>query len=271
MYQNKFVTAVKVEGKVLRESGDAVFLPFGSEYSVLLKNLNPVRVLVAVSIDGTDATGEGKLVLQPDSEIELERFIRDGNLSSGNRFKFIERTKAIEAHRGVKSDDGVVRVEYWTEKVAPPVQALPVQYFYYPAPSYPYHHWAYPYYYGDVWCSSSGGQTNGGSTPFTQSAQAQGSSLMATNCASTLSPLRSNGAGITVPGSESLQKFVDASSFSTFPQSEVIVMYLRGEVGETPVKRPVTVSAKPKCSTCGKKNKPTNRFCAACGTALTLI
>jgi len=43
MYKEQMVAAVKVGGKVLRENGETVVLPFGSEYSVYLKNLNTVR------------------------------------------------------------------------------------------------------------------------------------------------------------------------------------------------------------------------------------
>ena len=100
VFQDKIVTAIKVGGKVLRENGDTVTLPFGGEYSILVKNLNSVRTQVTISVDGTDAAG--KLVIGPNSSMELERFIRNGNLATGNRFKFIERTAEVEAHRGIK-------------------------------------------------------------------------------------------------------------------------------------------------------------------------
>jgi len=40
MYESKLAAAIKVDGKVLREFKDTVHIPFGSEYTVLLKNLN---------------------------------------------------------------------------------------------------------------------------------------------------------------------------------------------------------------------------------------
>src|SRR5579864_7262156 len=98
-HKRNFVIAIKVGGKVLRESGSEVELPFGSEYSLLMKNLDTVRVQAKVEIDGDDVSGW--LVLQPNSSLELERFIRNGNLERGNRFKFIERTEAVEAGRGI--------------------------------------------------------------------------------------------------------------------------------------------------------------------------
>ena len=58
VYQDKFVVSVKVNGKVLREHDkDHVYLPFGSEYSILLKNLESRKALVTINIDGKNALG----------------------------------------------------------------------------------------------------------------------------------------------------------------------------------------------------------------------
>ncbi len=105
MHQTGFVACIKVNGKILRESNDTVSLPFGSSYSILIKNLNSVRSQVKVSIDGTDATDGTHLVIPANGEVELERFIRNANLTSGNKLKFIERTEGIESHRGIKAED----------------------------------------------------------------------------------------------------------------------------------------------------------------------
>jgi hypothetical protein len=80
-----------------------------------------------------------------------------------------------------------------------------------------------------------------------------------------------NTAGITVPGSESSQHFYSASGFPLESNSHVIILQLRGEVGGVAVEVPVTVERKPECSTCGKTNRPTNKFCDQCGTALRII
>ncbi len=113
MYANKFVAAIKVGGKVLREHGDTVYLPFGSEYSILLKNLSTARAQVKITIDGTDVLNGDSLVVNP-GDLELERFLKE--MDRGNRFKFIERTKAVEDHKGVGAEDGLVRIEYQFEK-----------------------------------------------------------------------------------------------------------------------------------------------------------
>jgi hypothetical protein len=54
MYDSKFVVAIKAGGKILKENKDLVLLPFGSEFSVLVKNLNSRRAKFTLHIDGTD-------------------------------------------------------------------------------------------------------------------------------------------------------------------------------------------------------------------------
>lgn len=263
MYNNKFVATVKADGKVLRELGDTVFIPFGSEYSLYLKNLNTVRALVKVTIDGEDIGAD--LVVRPNGEMDVERFVKD--LNKGNRFKFIERTSSIEQHRGVGSTDGLVRIEFSFEKpYVPPV--------YTPRPS--------------PWISASGFNINGALRSVDYS---KGETMKATAALATDLYCATNGigtssfechlgaatmdsfsdVGITVPGSVSDQKFQTVSSFPVEAQSHVIVLQLKGESGYNKVTEPVTVKTKPKCVTCGKVNKATSKFCSNCGTSLELV
>lgn len=139
MYDSKMAVAVKAKGRVLRENKDQVYLPFGEEYTLTFKNLNSVRALVKVWIDGVDATdGTSGLIVPPNESVDLERFIKEGNLGAGNRFKFIERTGAISQHRGNKIDDGLIRVEFEFERQKPAYIPSPVYMPSYPTwPSYP--------------------------------------------------------------------------------------------------------------------------------------
>ncbi len=118
MYNQKLAAAIKVNGKVLREFKDTVHIPFGSEYTVLLKNLNTTRAVVNVFIDGNDMV-PGGIVLNAGQEVDLERSVKNGNLTEGNRFKFIERTGAVEQHRGIGIEDGLVRIEFQFEQLRP--------------------------------------------------------------------------------------------------------------------------------------------------------
>lgn len=271
MYNNKFVATVKAGGKVLREVGDTVYLPFGCEYSILLKNLNTVRAEVRISIDDEDVLGGNSLVVNPNSDIELERFLKD--LDKGNRFKFIERTASVEQHRGVGAADGILRIEWQFERPQP---------VYTPRPS--------------PWIVASGGiggssfNVNGmlRSVDYSAGENTRALASYATNSTlqdmgitasatsahagmATMDWAPANDVGITVPGSMSSQKFATVASFPLEAQKHVIVLQLKGETKDNKVTAPVTVKAKPKCVTCGKVNKATAKFCSNCGTALEIV
>lgn len=277
MHSQNTVVAIKVNGKVLRETGDTVQLPFSSEFSIYCRNLNSVRSQVSISIDGKDVTDGIPLIIEPNSSMELERFVRNGNFTSGNRFRFIERTNSIEQHRGIGVEDGIIRIEAWKELVQSIVPVPNFQYYDYwvPRPWYPI-----PY-----WMSNGTGYTSGGSTSVcnnlrgTLTSSAFNAGSFGSNSLGGSSPaadmalcnFAQSDTGITVPGSESTQQFHHAAKFALEAQSTVIVMRLRGGVGNRAIVAPVTVDIKPKCTTCGRLNRATNKFCANCGTALVLI
>jgi hypothetical protein len=260
MYHNKLVATIKSNGKVLREFKDTVYIPYSSEYSILLKNLNTLKAIVNVFIDGENVVSGG-LVLYAGQEIELERSIKNNNLQSGNKFKFIEMTSNIEKHRGVKLEDGIIRVEYQFEKVYP--TNPPLHWNMTGNPQYPR--------MGDVWsdsvpCGDWVGQLNGNIT-YTASNMAVGSASASISNLSVSSA--ANEAGITVAGSKSEQKFNTVSSFTLDATKHNIVLKLLGETEENKlVTKSVTVSHKPKCNTCGKQNKAKSKFCSECGTSL---
>jgi hypothetical protein len=101
VYNNKFVVVVKAKGKILREQGDIVYVPFGTEYTIMLKNLNTKRAVATVTVDGSNVTSGYKLIVEPGETFELEGFMRGQSVS--HKFKFIEKTKRIQKHRGNKS------------------------------------------------------------------------------------------------------------------------------------------------------------------------
>lgn len=272
MYNNKLVASIRANGKILREFKDTVYLPFGSEYSVLLKNLNTVKALVNVYIDG-DNVVPGGLVLNAGQEIDLERAIRNGNLSEGNKFKFIERTGNIEQHRGVKLEDGLIRVEYQFEKVYPKNPPL----IWTTTPAQPY--------YGDPTNTllRSGGivydsyQHQGvACADYSVSSCVNnmqvGATLSASAATITASAAPQTETGITVPGSKSEQKFVTVSNFTCEPEKHNIILKLLGETEDNKaIREPITVKKKLKCVTCGRQNKVAAKFCSECGTALEIF
>ena len=301
MYKSSFVASLKVGGKILRENQGVVSLPFGSEYDILLKNLNNRRAMVKVAVDGQDATEGTRLILPANGSLTLERFIKNGNLKAGNKFRFIERTSQIEEHRGIKEDDGLVRVEFWAEKEVIDAPVVRKHYYdqYHPVRRYCWDSpWYDPYYptYPIIWCNSSlsGGQSNsisgasGGiqsSCNNVQSAQggnlgqaqnSPGSGILRSMSASTqgfdMSEASANDAGITVAGSRSDQEFQSSYGFATESNSHVIVLQLKGvNVNNQPVAVPVTVDQKLVCDTCGRSTKGFHQYCPNCGTNLHTI
>lgn len=269
-YKKNFVVAIKVNGKVLRESGEEVQLPFGSEYSVLLKNLNAVRAMAQISIDGKEA---GPFyILEPNSSVEIERFNVSGNQKQGNKFKFIERTEQIEEHRGVQLEDGLIRVEFKKEKVfeAPHI----VEHHTYHHHDYYWPYWPYtppfiPYkrYFGDYQCGNN--QTSNDVDGLLKRA-ISGSTVHVQNAMFSAQCMSKNTEGITAPGSISNQEFVTASGFQT-EESEVITLKLIGHRGSLKVQQPLTVDIRAVCQTCGKRAKGSAKFCSGCGTSLQII
>lgn len=254
MYNQKLVASIKANSKVLREFKDTVYIPFASEYSILLKNLNTVRAVVNVFIDGENVV-PGGLVIDPGRTVDLERWIKNGNLSEGNKFKFIERTTAIEdGPRGIKMEDGLVRVEYQFEIPRPVIN------------------WNSTPYYGSTLTRgiSASGSTGDWASPMgaTYSTNASLNSLNVTASAASFQ----NETGITVPGSKSTQSFQHVTVGALDPTVHNIVLKLVGDLGNNkPVEKAVTVKAKPKCVTCGKQNKAHAKFCSECGTALEIF
>ena len=287
MYQSKLVASLKANGKILREFKDTVYIPFGSEYSILLKNLNTQRAVVNIFLDGENAVPDG-LVIDPGREVDLERWIKNGNLSEGNRFKFIERTENIEnGPRGIKLEDGLVRIEFQFEKPRPVFNTTQL-----------FANNSTPYYPPGVRTS----QFRGSVDKFTLKASGSTSQMnvgsvlrgvdysqgMATTTAASAAinavvPQTSelhagaaamdwNDVGITVPGSKSNQRFSEVTMGLLETETHTIVLKLAGDLGHNkPVTKPVTVKAKPKCITCGKQNKATAHFCSECGTALEIF
>lgn len=286
-----FAAAIKVNNKILRESkfhqtdAATVHLPFGSEYSLLLKNLSAQRAVVTVTIDGTDVLGGKSIIINPNTSFELERFV--DNLATGNKFKFINKTEQISDHRGDKVDDGIVRIEYQFEKPYQPMVGILMNE---PWPRTYYGSGFDGYQYLNniqVGCSLN-------DTVFS-SKSVDGVSAQSVKCASTMnvsatsasgsatgggilrgaSLSASNSApapsedGITVKGSVSNQKFSKGSIGALEDEVHVITLQLRGKTETTVVEEAITVDLKSTCPTCGTKYRGFPKFCSNCGTAMS--
>ena len=274
MYSNRAAVAVKVDGRVLREFKDTVYIPFGAEYSILIKNLNTKRAIFNIYIDGDNIVPNG-LVLNAGQEIDLERAIRNNNLTEGNKFKFIERTGDIEEHRGIKLEDGLIRIEYQFEKEYPkPVYRQP-NYGLNPVPYWSHNDVMRSYSYTSDSADASIQLPKGMSVSSMNATMSVNSVMVGSSANASMqsfNALPQNDTGITVPGSKSEQKFTTVSNFALDAEKHSMIIKLLGETEDNkPVVAPVTVKHKPRCVTCGTTNKATAHFCSKCGTALEIF
>jgi hypothetical protein len=251
IYQNKFVAVVKSKGKVLRERDPGcVHLPFGSEYTLLLKNFSINRAVVEVEVDGKDALDGSSLVIAANDTLELKGFMRGGQ--GKKAFKFIQKTKEIAEHRGDRVEDGFIRITFsyeqptttWVTTSSPSATNYLL--------SYQPVHKSSPY--RGQWSTT---------VPYVSTcfvANSLGDSNMKSSA-----PREEE--GITVAGSDINQVFTDTTVGPVLPQ-DPIILRLFGEHKGTRVKKPLTVKAKVQCSTCGRQAKSSMKFCSNCGTAL---
>jgi len=278
-YKDHFVAEVKCGGKILRITDGAVHLPFGAEYSLLFKNLNSRRVAIKVSIDGQDTLDNHRLVLDPNETTELKGFMQYNVVR--NAFKFINKTKQIQEHRGDKIDDGMIRIEFAFEKPVPEhimktvihevhhyPHRSPLNYYWYDAPNWVYTSNAV---YGSAGTArgldSVKGMTGG------VTGQMVGEVQSVYNCSIPTQELSiqsepAKDEGITVKGSE-LYQSLNYTSIGELEQSEVIIIQLKGS-GDTGVmvEKPVTVHTRLVCKTCGVSSPSNNNYFPSCCTYL---
>ena len=280
MFSNKMVVAVKNDGRVLRESNGEVQIPFNSEYSLLIKNLESRKAVVKISIDGSDVLDGSKIVLNPNTEMNLEGFLK--NSVAKNKFKFIEKTKQISDFRGDRIDDSLVRIEFQFEKEKPIVQDISYHYrpywydwdwyYWHPIHIEPYKPYnPYNPYSIVTWTytiNGTGGTISNGST-----ADVNNSVSCFYNDTSkpniNLTNTNQNDIGITVKGNEIHQEFSHDYTDELEDQSHVIVLKLKGYSGNSiKIEKPLFVREKLECEICGTKNDSSSKFCKECGNFL---
>jgi ribosomal protein L40E len=197
-----------------------------------------------------------------------------GNVAR-NAFRFIQKTKQIQDHRGDKVDDGLVRVEFAFEKPKPEIVTKTIihevhnyPYFKYPYVWYDHSSPSWHYTYGStsqpVGEVSSRGMSGGASGQMVGEVSNSCYNVNVEN----LSYQPNKDEGITVKGSEVYQAF-NYTSIGELEQAEVIIIQLKGS-GDTGVmvEKPITVQSKLVCKTCGSTSPSNNKYCPNCGTYL---
>jgi hypothetical protein len=260
MYRNNLVVAIKHNNKVLRERGNKVTLPFGAEYSILVKNLNSKKVSVNLSIDSEDVLDNKSILIEANSSMELDGFMK--GMSAKNRFRFIKKTKQISDYRGDRADDGLIRVEFAFEKEKPVITYHCHEcYDYWPQPPKRPCHWE-PF--GPIkYCT--GSPTYGDSFTSDGTGDVTYSNVSLSNVVDMLPEVDE---GITVKGEEIDQGFV-YGYVGELENSQVMIICLCGEkTNGTVVSKPITVKTRLRCKTCGVFSRSNAKFCRNCGTFL---
>jgi hypothetical protein len=266
-YSNKLVCSVKVNNKILREKVESgistVWIPFGSEYSILVKNLAGRNAVVHLEIDGKSiTTDKSGILLSAGRETELKGFIE--GVKTNRRFKFIEKTEEISDYRGDRIDDGMIRVTWQFEK---PAQVYtPVRQWIFCNVCRAWHYddepcrsvWTYEPHI--VWTKSASTDTYGG---------------LVTSCyySSVDTSMRSigtsaNNDGITVEGSKTHQSFYTTSLGDLETEVHSMVIVMKGYKGSIKVEKPILVNTKKRCPSCGRMYSSKFEFCPNDGTAL---
>ena len=298
MYNAGLVCVVKVNGKILRENKDEVLLPFDSEYSILIKNLETRKALVKITVDNQDVLDGNSLIISPNSEMELEGFMK--GMIARNRFKFIKKTKQISDFRGDKIDDGIIRIEYWFEQQVEEIKKKEI--------IVEHHHYNCNnnclscglnccnrkfYWYtgngtynigsahGTLRSSNNIGVSEQTYKTFTNFGSANNITSQSGETFAYYSGTNSKNEshnitaemwtddGITVKGSQVHQQFNYGLIGELEKNSRVIILKLIGltESGNT-ITKPITVKSKKTCNICGKKSKSNVKFSSNCGTFL---
>lgn len=258
VYKDNFIAVLKHNGKIMREINGRVKLPFGSEYSILLKNKDSRAAVASIEIDGEDVMAGYRYIVPGNSTRELKGFLK--GMNAKNRFRFIKKTKEISKFRGDRLDDGLVRVEFWYEQKQEQPWVI-------------YNNW--PINLTD-W--NSGTSDGFGTHQFTYTSNSSGLTKQSSGVVTAAYNVSHDVAqplpdeGITVKGSKTNQQFHYGNVGTLESSSSVIVIKLVGKTERAgrvvKVRKPITVKTRITCPTCGKKWRPSLNFCGRCSTAL---
>lgn len=114
MFKNNVVISIKVGQNFLQDIESIVQIPFGTEYSVLIKNLNNKPINVKMFIDGKlNGIEKGFLVKEKES-ISINSFLDPSFRSLNNTcnaLKFINKSPELNSRRTENIEDSLLRFE----------------------------------------------------------------------------------------------------------------------------------------------------------------
>ena len=281
MYNNNLVVAIKKSnGDTLRESSYSevpsdrfhpikqatVYLPFDSEYQLFIKNNASTRAVVSVTIDGTDVLGGYQLVVEPYVEYNLERFILDGNLSKGRKFKFVSlKNEAVQNPQEPKN--GLVEIKCRWEVVPIPMPTVYIPNVWtYPYKKYTRHDDTGEALHQTFYTTFATSCRSGGEKISNMSMQNCSANYLSTMDANVVEQAATEQKGATVEGGESQQQF-HTISVGALQYGETIIQFQI--LAPKDERQPITVKATRDkyCTSCGTKLPKDAKYCMTCGIA----
>ena len=278
MYKEKFVATIKTGGRILRENnpmmmlprnkGSIIQLPFGSEYSILLKNLNTKKAKVNITIDGEDVLDGCSLLLDPKETLELKGFMSENIVK--NRFRFIEKTKQISDYRGDRIDDGIIDITFSFEE---PINQSTVLLRKLMETGKDdnwrnSHPTTAPMFMADTCdCKDRG---------FVDTIQIATNLLNSSDASQHYANqdclysycVPDNDEGITVKGSQMHEEYNNGFIGKTGKQHNIVLCLVGKDSKNMIIQKPITTKTKFICETCGTRNRSNKKFCGECGTCL---
>jgi hypothetical protein len=186
----------------------SVFMPFDTEYKLLVKNINKERrIRLEIDIDGTNVSGTG-LVMDANDSAYIERFV-----DIAKKFKFV-KAMGEGANEDVADptnpENGIIKVRVYTEKKADP-KPLVIEKHHHHHDHWP---WGYPHQ-PLTWTSQNASyNTSSGSAPQKRS--------LTRGFSSTNEPEMKSGGGVVLPSTDNTLSFnchVDSMIPSHEPQN----------------------------------------------------
>jgi hypothetical protein len=226
-FSNDFVCTILFNGKPLREFNEGgkrvCRIPFGTEYSIKLKNKSLRRALVSISIDGTDVFTGARLELGVGETKIVERFV--DKLDSGNKFKFIsveEGKRDGSIQDPTSEDNGRITVQFYPE-IERKIRSTSFSNLLRGASATT----SYPFDYMST--GSSSGFTTDSSSGFTTDSSSGFTTDATTACCMALNSVSDSGA--TVEGSRSSQAFAISNNYFEVESTPVqIDLWLKGSI-----------------------------------------
>jgi len=124
MYSSNFVASVLVGGKIVREEGNTVKVPFGGEYCVRLRNKNNTLCIVDLYVDGELANTVGSLVLEGNSYYDVRGFLT--KLGNHKKFQFVKLSDNRVRQPG-ELENGIIEARFYLQKQVERVKEVIVE------------------------------------------------------------------------------------------------------------------------------------------------